>query len=237
MHIAFCDDESALCAQLENHISRWAALRRCPYQSTAFPSAEALLFHLDGTCPFDLLLLDIELPGLSGIDLARTLRQTHRSLPLAFLTNHPGHVFEGYEVAALRYLLKPITEDALFPLLDLVQDQLEQDPPCLLLTSNGESLRIDLRDILCLEAQGHAVLLRTRDGPLTVKGPSFASLTAQLGPDFVPTHRSYRVNLRCVERVTRTSCLLENGESIPVSRSCWDALNRAFIDFYKGGLS
>lgn len=233
MRIALCDDEPALLAQLETLIARWASQHRFPCQVDAFPSGEALLFETADGCPFDLLLLDIEMAGVDGMELARTIRKTDRAVPLAFLTNHPGYVFEGYEVSALRYLLKPVTEETLFPLLDQVREQLDREPACLVLNAGGESFRIDLRDILCLEAQGHSVLIHTLDGPMTVKGPSFASLAGRLGADFVSTHRSYLVNLRRVERVGRTACLLENGESVPVSRGSWEKLNRAFIDYYR----
>lgn len=231
MHIAVCDDEPALRAGLERLIDRWASLRRCPCRVSGFPSGEALLFETAEGCPFDLLLLDIELTGMSGVEAARAVRERDRSVPLAFLTNYPGYVFEGYEVSALRYLLKPVREETLFPLLDLVQEQMERDPACLVLTVEGQARRVDLADILYLEARGHAVLVRTADEALTVK-TSFASLAGQLGEGFAAAHRSYLVNLRYVERVGRTACLLENGESVPVSRGSWEKLNRAFIDYY-----
>ena len=83
-----------------------------------------------------------------------------------------------------------------------------------------------------LEARGHTVRVRTVDGELKVKA-SFSALSRQLGKAFTPAHRSYLVNLRYVERVSRTDCFLENGECIPVSRGAWEGLNQAFIDYYR----
>lgn len=219
-------------AQLEALMERWSAARGCACRVSAFASGEALLFETAGSYPFDLMLLDIELGGMGGLDLARTIRKTDRRVPLAFLTNHPGYVFEGYEVSALRYLLKPVTEETLFPLLDLAWERQERAPSYLVLTVDGEARRVDQEDILYLEARDHWILLQTVNGPLTVKA-ALSALSRQLGPDFVPAHRSFLVNLRYVERVGRTACFLEGGHQIPVSRGAWENLNRRFICYYR----
>jgi len=228
--IAVCDDEPALTAQLEELVRAWSRLRGCPCRAAVFPSGEALLFDIAEGCPYDLLLLDVEMGGMDGVTLARKLRETDRRTALAFLTNHPGYVFQGYEVSALRYLLKPVKKAELFALLDLVLEQ--KEPAWLLLAVDGQQRRVDQADVVYLEAQGHAVRVRTVDGELVAK-VSFSALSRQLGKGFVSPHRSYLVNLRYVERVSRTDCFLENGERVPVSRGAWDGLNRAFIDYYR----
>ena len=234
LRIAVCDDEPALAAWLEARVQDWSARRDCSCQVSAFPSGEALLFDIGESCPYDLLLLDVEMGGVDGVTLARKLRETDRRTPLAFLTNHPGYVFQGYEVSALRYLLKPVKEEELFALLDLVRDQRQREPDWLLLTVDGGPRRVDQAEIVYLEAQGHTVRLRTVDGDLTAKA-SFSALSKHLGKEFVSPHRSFLVNLRYVERVGRTDCFLENGERVPVSRGAWEGLNRAFIGYYRAG--
>ena len=234
LRVAVCDDEPALTAQLEERIRDWSLRRDCPCQVSGFPSGEALLFDVAESCPYDLLLLDVEMGGMDGVTLARKLRETDKRTSLAFLTNHPGYVFPGYEVSALRYRLKPVKEAELFALLDLVRDQRRREPDWLLLTVDGQQRRLDQADIICVEAQGHAVRVRTTDGELTAKA-AFSALSKQLGTGFASPHRSYLVNLRYVERVGRTDCFLENGERVPVSRGAWEGLNRAFIDYYRAG--
>lgn len=233
MRIAICDDESALSAQLGALVDCWGGKRGHPCHIRAFASGEELLFETAGSYPFDLLLLDIDLGGgkLSGLDLARKIRETDARVPLAFLTNYPGHVFEGYEVSALRYLMKPVTEEKLFPLLDLTLERAGRTSRYLVLEVDGEQRRIEEDSILYLEARGHIVLVATERGPVSVK-TALSALTRQLSADFVPTHRSFLVNLRHVERVGRTECLLEGGRAVPVSRGAWEKLNRAFINYY-----
>ena len=234
MRIAICDDEKVLSMQMEALIGRWSEAREQPCSVRAFSSGEELLFETAGSYPFDLILLDIDLGGgnLSGLELARKIRETDSRVALAFLTNHSGYVFEGYEVSALRYLMKPVTEETFFPFLDLVLERTGRVSRYLVLEIDEEQRRVEEDSIIYLEAQGHTVLLETVNGSLTVKA-ALSSLARQLGPEFVFTHRSFLVNLRHVERVGRKSCLLEGGRSVPVSRGAWEKLNRAFIDYYR----
>ena len=231
LRVAVCDDEPALNAQLEALIRAWSLRRGCPCRVSSFASGEALLFEAGEGPPYDLLLLDVEMGGMDGVTLARKLRETDRHTALAFLTNHPGYVFQGYEVSALRYLLKPVKEAELYALLELVRER-RGVSAWLLLNTDGQQRRVDQSDVMYLEARGHTVRVRTVDGELKVKA-SFSALSRQLGKAFTPAHRSYLVNLRYVERVSRTDCFLENGECIPVSRGAWEGLNQAFIDYYR----
>lgn len=234
MRVVICDDEGALAGAVEALAGRWSAARGTPCRVRTFASGEELLFETAGSYPYDLILLDIDLGGgnLSGLELARRIRETDARVALAFLTNHPGYVFAGYEVAALRYLMKPVSEDNLFPLLDLVLSRLGRASRYLAVEADGERLRLEEDAILYLEARGHAVRIETEGGPVTVKEP-LSALARRLGTDFVPAHRSFLVNLRRVERVGRAACLLEGGRSVPVSRGAWEKLSRAFIDYYR----
>ncbi len=234
MNIAICDDEESLAERLKAFISTWSQVRSCSCSIRTFTSGEELLFETAGSYPFDLILLDIDLGGknLDGLQLARKIRKTDANVNLAFLTNYSGYVFEGYEVAALRYLMKPVTEENLFPLLDLVRERMGRISRYLVLEIDGEQHRVEEDSILYLEARNHTVRVGTETGTLEVK-VTLSNLAHQLGSDFIPTHRSFIVNLRHVERVGRKECLLENGHSIPVSRGTWEKLNQAFIAYYR----
>jgi len=101
--------------------------------------------------------------------VARRVRETDRNTAIAFLTSHPEHVFAGYEVSALRYLMKPVAEADLFPLLDLVRESGERERRFLVLEVDGEQRRVEEEDILCLEARGHTVVVETASGPVEVR--------------------------------------------------------------------
>lgn len=236
MHIAICDDEETQAVWLGALAGRWGAARGRPCHIRAFASGEELLFEMAGSYPVDLILLDIDLGGgnLSGLEVARKIRRTDARVALAFLTNDSGCVFDGYEVAALRYLMKPMTEENLFPLLDLALEHITRTSRYVVLEVDGEQRRVEEDSIIYLEARGHTVLVETAAGPITVKA-ALSALASRLGEDFVPTHRSFLVNLRYVEWVGRNECSLEGERVVPVSRGAWEKLNRAFINYYREG--
>ena len=184
----------------------------------------------------------LKILSYDGMALARKIRETDSEVPILFLTNHREYVFEGYEVQAFRYLLKPVTEDTLFPLLDELQTMRRQEKPHLLLSLGGETQKLFLSDLLFVESDNHYLTLHTAAGTETFK-KNLSEFREELsaawqasggtGECFAAAHRSYLVNLAHVERITRTECLLSDGTKIPVSRGCYASLNQVFLQFYR----
>ena len=238
MRLAYCDDEEIQLEYIQQLTERWAKQAGVPLTFCAYRSAEELLFENMEGYPFDLMILDIDMRGIdrmSGMDLAREIRRKDATVPILFLTNKREYVFEGYEVHALRYLLKPMTEEKLFPLLDEVCAMEKEEPQSLIVAVDGEHCRIAVPDILFLEADGHYVRIHTKKQDYVVKR-TFAELTGELGDGFVSTHRSYLVHLLYVERVLRTECILSDGSSVPISRNSYKAVNEAFIRYWKDSM-
>ena len=245
MHLAYCDDEEIQLEYIGNMIKTWAKKTGSEVCYSAYRSAEELLFIHEGNYPFDLLLLDIDMKGMDGMALAREIRKKDTGLPIVFLTNRREYVFEGYEVAALRYVLKPLTEEKLYPLLSELSDRKSEEGRYLIETIAGEPRKIDLKRLMYVEAEGHYLTLN-RDQKRSQRAEVqflrlkkslavFEKTLADAGSTgmFVATHRSFLVNLSYVERVLRTDCILSDGSSIPISRNCYKAVNEAFIAFYK----
>ena len=235
MRICFCDDEPAMRQLLEQMVRRWAQQTGTACELSCCASAEQMLFENQENFAFDLILLDIQMERMDGIQLAKTIRQRDQRVLIAFLTAVREHVFEGYEVQAVRYLLKPLQEEKLFELLQLAADRAREQRPYLILGPEGERRKVYLDALLSVEAQGHYLLLDTTGGKLEQKG-SLAALLQRLDGSFVQTHRSFVVNLQHVVRITRTDCTLDNGSAVPVSRSAYRGLNEAFIRFYRQGI-
>ena len=220
MRIAYCEDEPAQRSRMELLLHTFAERKRLPLTVEAFSDSAAFLFHYPDSYPFDLIFLDIDLGGMDGMALARKIRETDSEVPILFLTNHREYVFEGYEVQAFRYLLKPVTEDTLFPLLDELQAMRGQEKPHLLLSLGGETQKLFLSDLLFVESDNHYLTLHTAAGTETFK-KNLSEFREELsaawqasggtGECFAAAHRSYLVNLAHVERITRTECLLSDG--------------------------
>ena len=238
MRLAYCDDEEIQLEYMRQLAEHWARQAGVSLTYCAYKSAEELLFENSESYPFDLLILDIDMqgtdgtPGMSGMALARKIRMKDDKIPILFLTNKREYVFEGYEVQALRYLLKPISEEKLFPLLGEVCEAAKEEVQSLIVSADGEHCKIAVPDILYLEADGHYVRIHAAKRDYIVKR-AFTELAGELADGFVSTHRSYLVHLKYVERVQRTECILSDGSSVPVSRNSYKAVNEAFIGYWK----
>lgn len=241
MLIAYCDDEPIQLELMETMTRQWAAKRNIPLRFLSFQSGEEVLFEAsENGFPFDLLIIDIDMKGMNGMELARNIRKTDGSLPILFLTNRKEYVFEGYEVSALRYVLKPMNENKLEEILEELYAKQTKIRKYLIERINGEDKKIAVEDILYAEAAGHYVTLHTKQETFEWK-KSFSEFVKQLEDTkesiFLSTHRSYLVNVAEIERVMRTECVLSDGSLVPVSRAMYQKVNEAFIRYYKEEIS
>lgn len=234
LRIAYCDDEPVQAIYLRESLDAWAARTGNAYDLSVFSSARAFLFEHRDQFPFDLLLLDIEMEGLDGMALSRRIRKIDAKIPVAFLTNRREYALEGYEVGALRYLIKPLSPEKLEGLLAAVTASGGPGQGTLIFTQDREQVKAAVEDLCYLESQGHYTILHLQNGTVysLKEGLSELAQRPQLRA-FAQTHRSYLVNLSHVIRVGKDQCVLDSGEALPVSRSCYAALCRAFIDWNK----
>ena len=232
MRLAYCDDEEIQLEYAQKLAETWAVRYGEPMTYLAYKSAKELLFENMDSYPFDLLILDIDMDGMNGMELAHKIREKDAMLPILFLTNRKEYVFEGYEVQALRYLLKPLDEEKLFPILDELCTMEKKEKEYVILSIAGENIKLEQDEILYVEVNRHYLMIHTAKDVYEVK-MSLAEMSETLTDAFVATHRSFMVNLEHVERVMRTECLLSDGSSVPISRNCYKAVNEAFIQYYR----
>ena len=103
--IALCDDEEALLRLVSGLVGEWAAARQTVCGIETFPSAEAFLFQYQEDKSYDILLLDIEMTGMDGVTMAKAVRREDEAVQIIFLTGYSDYILEGFEVAALHYLM------------------------------------------------------------------------------------------------------------------------------------
>lgn len=230
LNIGICDDEPAILAGLVQSVHTWARESGQLCEIRDFASAEQLLFSFAET-KYDILLLDIQMPGMDGIALSKRIRETDERVQLVFITAVPDYIAEGYEVSALHYLLKPVEQSKLYAVLDKACKNLHTAEPVLLWQSEGELQRIPLPAIRYAEAKGHYVTLYTDMGAFTRKA-TLSEVLEHLDGRFFRCQRSFAVNLHRVKRASRTEVELINGETLPLSRNLYDAINREIIRLY-----
>ena len=234
-NIAICDDEHCQVEYVSGIVSAWAEERGMAVVLSEFPSAEAFLFAYEENRNIDILLLDVEMAQINGIALAGKIRENDSRMQIIFITGYPDFMAEGFEVAALHYLMKPVHRQKLFEVLDRAVKNLGRTERSVLLETERGLLRVSLAEIMAVEAQGHEVLLTLMGGKETAK-IGINELTEKLDASFVRCHRSYLVGLRHICRITRTDVILDNGENIPLSRRMYAEVNQKFIAYCKGEL-
>ncbi len=237
MRIAYCEDEAAQAELVRSMIMQWAESRRIAADVVLFESAEEFLFKNDDY-PYDAVFLDIAMRQMNGVELARAIRGKDRKLPIAFLTADKTFAIEGYEVHAVRYLLKPIAMEKLGSLLDELSAECggnPEDTVCITIGEKGAVRKLAESSICYAEVLGHYTQLHLNDNTAIRIKESLAAVAEMLHRKelFVKCHRSFVVNLSYVERISRTECTLSGGAVLPVSRSAYQELNERFIQYYR----
>lgn len=237
MRIAYCEDEPAQAALVRAMILQWAESRRITAEVVLYESAEEFLFKNE-VFAYDIVFLDIAMRQMNGVELARAIRRKDRALPIAFLTADRTFAIEGYELHAVRYLLKPVAMEKLGSLLDELLETAEadaQDTDCITVGEKGAVRKISESSICYIEVLGHYTQLHLQDGAVVRVKESLASVAAMLHQKelFVKCHRSFVVNLRYVEKISRAACALSDGTVLPVSRNSYQELNERFIQYYR----
>lgn len=230
--IAICDDNENQIKELRRRLDEWSADKPFALAIDEYVSAESFLFHYPDK-PCDLLLLDIEMKKLNGMELAKKLRADGDMLPIVFITGYSDYMNDGYEVEALHYLLKPVDKTKLFSVLDryINRHTFKNE---IMLFCEGKTLHISSDAIMYCEAVGKKTHAHTKEQTL-ICDTGISSMAKSLSDTFTICHRSYIVNLRFVRSIDKTVITLDNGETIPLSRRLYKEVNDKFIQFYTKG--
>lgn len=228
LRIAVCDDSEADRGYIASMVSQWARERQRQIGLSTYSSAEAFLFRFDEDKNIQILLLDIEMGRMNGVALAKAVRQQSEDMQIIFITGYSEYISEGYDVAALHYLMKPVNRDKLFEVLDRAAVKLKENERFLTLEHAGESARIPFRDIRYLEVRQNYVTVAAKS-TYTVKKP-LREIEETLDCRFFRIGRSHIVNLLYIQKITKTDVYLFDGTALPLPRGMYEPLNRAVID-------
>lgn len=226
--IAVCDDTDIDRQYIAGLADTWASQAGHSIRTELFDSAEAFLFHYSEHQDYDILLLDIEMGDMDGVSMAKELRRDNDTIQIIFITGYSDYIAEGYEVAALHYLMKPLKTEKLFSVLDRAIEKLAKNEKVLYLETNGEAIRIPVYQLRYAEVFGNYVSIHAAD-TITVK-KTLRELEAELDERFYRVSRSALVNLTCIARVTKKEILLHDGTAVPLPRGAYEQVNRAIIN-------
>ncbi len=228
--IAICEDEKVILDFESSLVKVWGAERACQMELDTYVSAEQFLFESEDKPLYDVLIFDIQMKGMNGMELAKTLRARGADSSIIFVTGIPDYAIEGYEVGAVRYILKPVKAEVLNGLLDTIYSERKKKAEDFFVLGQGADLeRIPFEKIIYIEARGHYVYMKGAGFEREWKSSFSEAAGAFDKKTFFCLRRGLLVNLKHVSKITRTDCVLDDGEQLPVARGVYKDLNEAFI--------
>lgn len=235
MFIAIAEDDARSCQTIQDHLQRFAQERSIPIRIRAFSSGVALLEAYQPE--WDLILLDIEMPVLDGMSVAKRIRERDDRVIIMFITQYAQFAINGYEVSALDYLLKPVHYPMFCAKMQRVQNLLYANQSrSIIINFDGKVKKLPLEQLHYIEVYSHTLTYHTQDGRLSTTGSkTIRQLEKELVADsFFRCNYCYLVNLQHVQSIDKDNILLSNGESLSISRSRRKEFMNALMGYWGG---
>ena len=227
MRIAICDDEEKVREILLRKVG--AAFPEDTIDT--FSSGEELLKASEVP---DILLLDIKMPGISGMEVAKALRERADKTVIIFITGEEQYVFDSFDVQAFHYLVKPFSDQKLEEVLNkakelITKEKRHPEKKYVMVNSGGSHIRICLSDVIYAEVFNSKVIVHTTDSDIQYYG-RLTELEKLAGEDFFRTHRAYLVHLKFVKKYDATNVYLKKGQAL-VSKQNYPKLVQKVLDY------
>lgn len=237
MRIAVIEDEKVHRDLMLSYLEKWNNEQGREDEIDSFETAESFWFAYEEDKCFDILFVDIQMPGMDGMELAKKIREKDKDIIIVFTTGITDYLEEGYEVEALHYLIKPLNEEKVRLCLEKARKR-RQTVNYLTLHTEGETLKVSEESVNYAEARGHGCILgMAGDGELAVK-ESLSELEDMLSDrDFVKCHRSYLCRIRNIHHIGKEEIVFDDGQCIPVSRRLYNEVNKKFIECFRREIS
>lgn len=230
MQIAVCDDEKSV-RELYTEKIRQLYPRADLIQ---YQSGEELLM---ADRQSDIVLLDIQMPGMSGMDTARQLRGISKEMVIIFVSALEDYVFQAFDVGAFHYLVKPFDDRKFAEVLSRAVEQCEdnrkrdahkngeKEMPNLVITRGGEHITVRIADIVYAEVFDRKVILHTMDSDIEYYG-KMKDLEKRVGEDFYRPHRAYLVNFSYIRKYNAATIELERGQALMAKQNYHDFVRK-----------
>ena len=232
MKIAICEDDTTQQNILTTALDSYRTPAGEHVQYDVYHNGLDLLASIN-THPYNVLLLDILMPGFTGMDTAREIRESNEKIPIIFLTTSQEFAVESYRVHAFDYLMKPVDQNALFETLDRAFSMTESTLEKSILVQTAKAVYVlSLSQIEFVEINNRTLSFHLIDG--TVK-----SISGRLSdyedtllshPEFLKIHRSYIINMDFMKALNQKSFITLTGNEVPISRNLLPAIQKRYID-------
>lgn len=223
INILLCDDEEQTLSRIRKYLDSVRSAIKHPITITEYSSAESVLKRL--RCPdeiSDILITDIDMPELSGMEMARMIREERLNVLLIFMTAHAEYVFQSFEYAPFRYIRKEYMEKELLPALQAACDRIDANREIsLVIRTQDGTVTIRTGDILYYELENRKCVIYTIQNKRYETWKKIGELREEMGradESFLQIYRGCVVNKRYIKTLKKEAIVLENDREIPVSK-------------------
>lgn len=236
LKIALCDDDSQFVSKITGLIQSLLQNGTESPVITTYINPVALTASISDGERYDIYILDVEMPDMNGMDVARCIREFQPDAPLLFLSSHLSYATEGYKVQALRYVPKLDLENALPEALEQAVATLEKtDTRSIMVQHYQNYTRILHKDILYVQKMQRSIQIVTDRQGVFKDNRGIKELFAEIDdPRFIFTDRAYFVNLDYVQELDGSWLVLNNEDRVPVSRPMMPNVKKAMIALWGG---
>ena len=232
--LAFCDDDLSVLNDLRVLLDQYRVDRNREIEYTAYQSPLELLAQIEKGTRYDILFLDVLMPGQTGIDAAAEIRRYDTNVKIIFLTSSAEFAVESYTVGAYFYQLKPIWPESFFRLMDSAVAACEKEQgDSLILRCKTGITRVELRQLEYCEVVHRTLYFHLTDGQVLESVGSLDELSKQLEPSgfFLRPHRSYLVNLDHIQTMTSQAITVSCGARIPLPRGKYHEIKDTYLKY------
>lgn len=227
MKIAVCDDEKRCRDTILEYLGRFFRGENKP-EITAFTRGEKLLETYKKGKTFDLIFLDVEMDGLSGVETGEKIRKLDQDVLIIFVTSYARYVPDAFRVRAFQFLVKPIMWDEFKEELRRALADIRKNRQLYRIKNKESEVYIEIGTIMYIEVYHKLLHIHTTNGSYETSGRLNAELEKLEEYGFVKCHKSFIVNMRFVKGIERNNIYLKNRQTIPVGRTMREEAMRKF---------
>ena len=239
MRIAICDDEERELTHLSELITKYQEERGAFVHGrklvlTVFDSPVELLSEIENGVRFDVLFLDVMMPGENGIHVAEEIRKYDNNMKIIFLTSSAEFAVQSYTVGAYFYQIKPVGEESFFTLLDAVLEDCEREQAVsLIIRSKNGIARIDLNKLEYCEVIGRTLLFHLENGEILESIGGLDKLYSELTQykNFMRPHRSFLVNMEYIQNISSRTITMNCEAKIPVPHGKYSEIKNLYLEY------